>query len=169
MSIIHTKVQDSQFTQGASYIGASKFIYATIDPNTAQNLPFPTDYKFGKCFLPEKYAKFAARIHDFEVRADDIWIVAFPKTGTTWVQNIVWQLKNNLNFEAEAIRPWFQLIEYSTMFDITGEQETFQRLNTDSDSDIEKYEKLPSPRILKSHLPGANILIFYKSLSIFFY
>lgn len=155
MSIICKKVDDT-LSAHSGYKGASKFVYATNDGNT-RKIPSNTS---SKCFLPEKYAKLADRIYNFEVRPDDIWIVAFPKTGTTWMQNIVWQLKNNLKLDAQAVRPWFQLIEYCALFDPTGEDEAFRKFVATLDGTIDEYEKLPSPRIIKSHLPGAMIFFF---------
>merc|ERR1711972_446651 len=40
------------------------------------------------------------RIYNFELRDDDIWIVTFPKCGTTWTQELVWMLVNDLDIEA---------------------------------------------------------------------
>ena len=34
-----------------------------------------------------------------EVRDDDIWISSLPKCGTTWTQEMVWNIWNNLNLD----------------------------------------------------------------------
>ena len=45
--------------------------------------------------LTRYYAKFMAdRIYNFEVRADDIWVVSYPKTGTTLSLEMVWMIVN---------------------------------------------------------------------------
>ena len=36
----------------------------------------------------------ADRIYNFEVRADDIWVVSYPKTGTTLTLEMVWMMLN---------------------------------------------------------------------------
>ena len=35
----------------------------------------------------------------FDVREDDIWISSFPKCGTTWTQEMVWNIVNNVDLE----------------------------------------------------------------------
>ena len=42
--------------------------------------------------LPSNFEKFAQRIWNFTVRKDDIWIITYPKCGTTLTQEIVWQI-----------------------------------------------------------------------------
>ncbi|XKL63788.1 hypothetical protein PGB90_006152 [Kerria lacca] len=39
-------------------------------------------------------------ILNMEVRDDDIWVCSFPKLGTTWTQEMVWCIANNVNLEA---------------------------------------------------------------------
>lgn len=46
-----------------------------------------------------RYQEIAEWIKNFEVRSDDVWIITFPRSGTTWTQEMVWLLKNDLNFE----------------------------------------------------------------------
>ena len=36
----------------------------------------------------------------------DVWVVTSPKSGTTWTQEMVWLLDNNLDYEG-AKRPLF--------------------------------------------------------------
>lgn len=71
---------------------------------------------------------------DYKSRPDDIFIVTYPRSGTTWMQMILYQLTTDgemkIGHIAEAC-PWF-------------ERAAVNRRD---------LEKLPSPRIFKSHLP----------------
>ena len=45
--------------------------------------------------LPRYFAEtMADRIYNLEVRADDIWVVSYPKTGTTLTLEMVWMIVN---------------------------------------------------------------------------
>lgn len=77
MSIICEEVKSSPYV----HRGISGYVRATIDPTTANQLPFPSDYKFFSCVLPKKYLQWAKRIQDFKVRTDDIFILGLQKTG----------------------------------------------------------------------------------------
>lgn len=51
------------------------------------------------CVMIEKYIQFAERIKNLTVYEDDVWVVSFPKCGTTWTQEMVWLLNNDLDYE----------------------------------------------------------------------
>lgn len=74
-------------------------------------------YGVGKCLLPPYYEAIAQDILDAEVRKDDVWVLSYPKTGisvfdnallfflyiifvigSTWLQEMVWLIGNNLDF-----------------------------------------------------------------------
>ncbi|XP_049938384.1 luciferin sulfotransferase-like [Schistocerca serialis cubense] len=92
----------------------------------------------------------AQRILDFPVKEDDVWLVTFPKSGTTWTQELVWLLMNELDFKTakeSCITERFRYIErMCTLPKATrrGAPDTIQ-LAVDQ----------PSPRLIKSHLPPA--------------
>jgi hypothetical protein len=74
---------------------------------------------------------------EFEERADDVYIVTFLKSGTTWMQVIVYNLLTDGNMDFEHIydvSPW-------------PSNQAFKGQNA------EKINALPSPRILKFHDP----------------
>lgn len=50
------------------------------------------------CTLPIS-EDFLKRSYEFEVKSDDVYVVTFPKCGTTWIQEATWLLVNNLDFE----------------------------------------------------------------------
>ncbi|XP_026560915.1 sulfotransferase 6B1-like [Pseudonaja textilis] len=83
-------------------------------------------------------------IHTFRARKDDIILVSYPKSGSNWVQQILMQLEvaSGKYEEDEQKQRLQKLLELSrTLFLEFGEPEKFERM-----------EKLPSRRIIKTHL-----------------
>lgn len=53
----------------------------------------------GETVMPEFYLEFHERMKGFQLRADDVWVASFPKSGTTWTQEMVWNVMNNVDLE----------------------------------------------------------------------
>lgn len=145
MSITWESVDKSKF---------SNRIRASIDPRTVNEFNFPSNYKFSSCVLTRKFINYADRISNFNVREDDIWIVGFPKTGTTWMHNIVWQLKNNFNFQAPSKKADDEFFEAAALFHHRFGDDQFGQLVDELEDQFKRFDELPSPRIFKSHLPA---------------
>lgn len=45
------------------------------------------------------FEKYVDDIRDLKVYEDDIWIISYPKCGSTWAQEAIWQIMNNLDFD----------------------------------------------------------------------
>ncbi len=75
----------------------------------------------------------------FKVRPDDIFIVTYPRSGTTWAQMIVYQLLSDGEMDFEHISekcPWLERLPHHNRLDAA---------------------ELRSPRMFKSHLKYAHI------------
>ncbi|KAI4460791.1 sulfotransferase sult [Holotrichia oblita] len=110
-------------------------------------------YEFnpGKFVMPLEYSLMARDILDLEVRPDDVWLISFSRTGSTWCQEIMWLIANNLDFEKatstiQQLRA--PLLEGSIYF---GDNPEYCRLV--GGNSIEYVKGLPSPRFIKSHIP----------------
>ncbi|XP_055593598.1 sulfotransferase 1B1-like [Uranotaenia lowii] len=98
------------------------------------------------CVVSSKFLQAAERIHNFTVYEDDVWIVTFPKCGTTWTQEMVWLIDHNLDYETARN---VNLLQRSIFFELSWIIKKY-----DGDT-LEQVEKLPRPRHIKSHLPLA--------------
>lgn len=43
--------------------------------------------------------EFIKKVHDLQVFEDDVWLVTLPKCGTTWMQELLWLVMNDFDFE----------------------------------------------------------------------
>ncbi|XP_046437572.1 sulfotransferase 1B1-like [Daphnia pulex] len=104
----------------------------------------------GGFLLTDEYARHAKEISRFQPRSDDVWVVTFPKCGTTWTQELVWMILNNcdpIGSKAPLIvRSPF--LEFPYMIGSCLPPEHSKMLIT-----LDKVEQMPSPRVIKSHLP----------------
>ncbi|XP_049861235.1 luciferin sulfotransferase-like [Schistocerca gregaria] len=86
------------------------------------------------------------RFTNFEVYPDDVWVVTFPKCGTTWTQEMVWLIGNDCDFETakkKKLNERVPFIEFVAISRYTG---------PDGDT-LQRCTDLPRPRFIKSHLP----------------
>lgn len=69
--------------------------------------PYAAAYKVGpeKWILPGAWSECADKVYNFEAKSSDIWISTFPRSGTTWTQEMMWLLCNNLDYEAAKASP----------------------------------------------------------------
>lgn len=51
------------------------------------------------CVLMESFREITEQVQNFKVRSDDVFLCSFPRTGSTWLQEILWLLGNDLDFE----------------------------------------------------------------------
>lgn len=122
----------------------------------------------GRWLFPAGFTKFANGMFNFKWRSSDVVVMTYPKCGTTWTQEIIWTMRNNVNFDhplaKESIMdraPFFD----ADMFlpdDITpdhpemNECPSFQRLCPGADPSDGVYLQIsratPDPRTIKTHL-----------------
>ncbi|XP_046680878.1 sulfotransferase 1C4 [Homalodisca vitripennis] len=117
-------------------------------------------------FLPSKYARQAHHLYNFQPRPDDVWVATFPRSGTTWTQELVWLIANNLDFETAGKVPQterFPFFEFS-LFLHDETKEEFIKENESDPKKVELVEQLSKPgyqilnemttrRFIKTHLP----------------
>ncbi|KAM7356302.1 sulfotransferase 1 family member D1-like [Cochliomyia hominivorax] len=112
------------------------------------------------CSLPIS-KDFFQKLYEFQVQDDDIFIITFPKCGTTWIQEATWLLVNNLDFQKANEE---DLMYRSVFIDLSSLYTNVPK-NT-----LDMAKQASRPRVLKSHLP-AHLLpkqIWEKKLKIIY-
>ncbi|XP_075973909.1 sulfotransferase 1B1-like [Anticarsia gemmatalis] len=116
--------------------------------------------------MPGAFRKHAEEIYNMQVRPDDIWVITFPRSGTTWIQELVWLVENNLDFKTAKSKPLYKRFP---MFEITAQipeiafeliKANFMNLGNFQGlyeaAKVPSWKSLaeaPSPRFIKTHLP----------------
>ncbi|XP_059169969.1 sulfotransferase 1C4-like [Physella acuta] len=83
------------------------------------------------------------KVKAFQVRPDDVFIVTYPKAGTTWIQEITWLLMHDGNFEGAMATPVYLRSPFLEFKDLI--------LN---EVGLDLAEAASSPRVIKTHLPS---------------
>nr|CAH0104482.1 unnamed protein product [Daphnia galeata] len=101
----------------------------------------------GGFVMPPSYARNAEKIYRMQPRNDDVWLLTFPKCGTTWTCELLWLLQNNCDFEAAGktgltIRTPFLEMPY-----LSNKMQAMREMFMN----VDKVEQLPSPRVLRPH------------------
>ncbi|XP_047120424.1 luciferin sulfotransferase-like [Schistocerca piceifrons] len=100
-----------------------------------------------RCIVTDHYRRNWTCVSDFEVRSDDVWVVSFPKCGTTWTQEMVWLLGHDCDFETAKkinLDDRFPQIQNMTIGGDVADGEL---------QSVQKAANLTPPRYIKSHLP----------------
>lgn len=109
-------------------------------------------------YLPTTIQDSADKIRNLELRADDVWIITYPKCGTTWSQEIVWQMVN-LDFTDDRdlfVKSPFlemELIATSNPMPPPPNDAPIGPPPSHIISSIEHCSSIKSPRVIKTHLP----------------
>ncbi|XP_037826777.1 sulfotransferase 1 family member D1-like [Lucilia sericata] len=112
-----------------------------------KNIPLKKNWSETWCTLSAHFETVCDQYFNLELRKDDVFVVTFMKCGTTWMQECAWLLLNNLDYEKSKEEV---VMIRSPFLD-------FHSIMPGLLNHVELIEKLPSPRLIKSHLP-ANLL-----------
>ena len=105
--------------------------------------------------LPVAFEKYQHRIKNLPVRHDDVYVLTFPKSGTTWTKELVWLLQNGCKFEeAKAVslekRSFHLDLNVHMDHAIEDWPQFMTHCNFQRDY-LKTVEEMPSPRVVSSH------------------
>ncbi|KAF5269609.1 hypothetical protein FQR65_LT05948 [Abscondita terminalis] len=117
-------------------------------------------------FLPIQYESSAESIYNFKVRPDDVWIVTYPRSGTTWTLEMVWLLEHNHDYDTAMKSFLFERCPYLETT-IHGHPDVINKINKHNNVSKQNknileqmfipnwtiLEKQTGKRIIKTHLP----------------
>ncbi|KXJ77353.1 hypothetical protein RP20_CCG007779 [Aedes albopictus] len=101
------------------------------------------NWKPEACFWDARFQPVSQSIKDLEVRPDDVWLAAYPKSGITWCQEMIWLVCNDLQYGKAAT---LNVDSRWSYLDLCTKKKHEGPLPMDFES---------SPRFVKSHLPVA--------------
>lgn len=89
-----------QIQETPSVFGRKQFKYIlddfneNFDPELSKLMK-----KFNHVHLPRIFEKYLVETRHLKIYEDDIWVITYPKSGTTWCQEAVWQIFNDVDVD----------------------------------------------------------------------
>lgn len=104
---------------------------------------------FPPCALPIYFAKSVEEIQNLKIYEDDVFLVGYPRSGTTLLQEMVWLIVNDFDFEkAKSV---ITDLRFPLMESFYGVQRLFEG------GVSKKLQDMTRPRTFKTHFP-VNLL-----------
>lgn len=102
--------------------------------------------------LRKHFRKYEAAIDNLQLRNDDIIVASFPKSGTTWVQEMVWLIKHRMNLAGSEVNicKRFPMLEMSSLMESRNAEEFREEFFKQS---VDYIDQLTGRRFIKTHLP----------------
>ncbi|XP_022917515.2 luciferin sulfotransferase-like [Onthophagus taurus] len=104
--------------------------------------------------MPCEFKNYLDDIEQFEVREDDVWLTGFPKTGTTWLQEMVWLIENNLDYEGAKmdLNYRFPYLEFTPIIQYRLRSVPDEVCGSIPNS-VRELANMEERRFIKTHLP----------------
>ncbi|KAL4714529.1 hypothetical protein ACJJTC_006575 [Scirpophaga incertulas] len=104
------------------------------------------------------YLQLAENVYNLALRPDDVWVITFPKSGTTVMQELVWMVANGCDYKKSKEIPLinrFSFLESGIFRNNKKSAELEKSRSTDKEAipKVNVVEQAQSPRFFKSHLP----------------
>ena len=111
--------------------------------------------------MPRYFAEMLEeKIYNFDLRDDDVWIVTYPKCGTTWTQELVWMLINDMDIDKGKVplsvrSPCIevQCLRRFDFFKSIGAAPSDPRVIEVETDSIGFLNNMEARRVIKTHLP----------------
>ncbi|KAJ8722516.1 hypothetical protein PYW07_003696 [Mythimna separata] len=121
------------------------------------------------------YMKEAANIYNMPLRPTDVFVASYQRSGTTWTQELVWLIANDLNYEQAAEIPLTHRYPFLDVFMYFDEDTIEEYVDTITKTAAENFDRekflgvlrvvakpvisllaaapLTAKRFIKTHLP----------------
>lgn len=119
--------------------------FVHVSPVELPDTPLASTWSKRPSFFNAGYVRIAEEIANLEVRPDDVWVVTFPKSGTTWTMEMVRMIHTDLDYEKAS------KLKLEDCYDLIEDAMIYQR--DEVPHFLKDIAARPSPRYIKTHLP----------------
>nr|XP_053633852.1 luciferin sulfotransferase-like isoform X5 [Cherax quadricarinatus] len=122
------------------------------------SIHIPSFLKVGpeRVTLSSVFTDWCSKYENFPVYQDDTWVVSYPKSGTTWTQELVWCLINDPKSpEAKLeLKKRFPFFEFDSLISLDLDTTDIRKDDPMCPGNTwHIVQNLSAPRTIKSHLP----------------